>query len=139
MSRARPAFRTCDRTERFAAVGREQEGGATFGEFAEEVRRDGWSDVLFMPQYRDSLRFRILENLCDILADDPDHARGWVRWSDRVFYLTDEGVVRSLNEFWGPSIPGVVNQFVGLVNFMKNPNIRAFLRMALYETQEVVL
>jgi hypothetical protein len=48
-------------------------------------------------------------------------------------------VVRSLNEFWGPSIPGVVNQFVGLVNFMKNPNIRAFLRMALYETQEVVL
>jgi hypothetical protein len=55
-------------------VGREQQGGATFGEFAEEVRRDGWSDVLFMPQYRDSLRFRILENLCDILADDPDHA-----------------------------------------------------------------
>ena len=112
---------------------------ATFGEFAEEVRRDGWSDVLFMPQYRDSLRFRILENLCDILADDPDHARGWVRWSDRVFYLTDEGIVKSLNEFWGPRIPGVVNQFVGLVNFMKNPNIRACLRMALYETQEVVL
>ncbi len=62
---------------------------------------------------------------------------------ERPRFLSDffvfEGVVKSLNEFWGPRIPGVVNQVVGLVNFMKNPNIRAFLRMALYETQEVVL
>jgi hypothetical protein len=112
---------------------------ATFGEFAEEVRRDKWSDVLFMPQYRDSLRFRILENLCDILADDPDHALGWVRWSDRVFYLTDEGNVKSLKEFWGSRIPGVVNQFVALMKFIRNRNVRAALRMALYEGEEVVL
>jgi hypothetical protein len=112
---------------------------ASFSEFAEEIRKDGWSDVLFMPQYRDSLRFRILENLCDILADDPAHAMGWIRWSDRVFYLTDEGIVRSLKEFWGSRIPAVVNQFVGLMNFMRNSNIRAALRMALYEGEEVAL
>jgi hypothetical protein len=112
---------------------------ATFAEFAEEVRKDGWSDVLFMPQYRDSLRFRILENLCDIIANDPDHARGWTRWSDRVFYLTDEGVPKSMSEFWGSKIPRVVNRFVGLTTFVRNRNIREALRMALYEKEEVVL
>jgi hypothetical protein len=112
---------------------------ATFAEFAEEIRNDGWSDVLFMPQYRDSLRFRILENLCDIVADDPHHAMGWTCWSDRVFYRTDEGVVRSLRDFWGTRIPGVVGQFVGLMSFLRNQNIRAALRMALYERVEVAL
>lgn len=111
----------------------------TFGEFAEEVRRDGWSDVLFMPQYRDSLRFRVLENLCDIIADDPNHGMGWVRWSDRVFYVTDEGIVKSMTEFWGPRIPAVVNRFVDLMSFMKNRNVRAALRMALYEGEELAL
>jgi hypothetical protein len=35
----------------------------TFAEFAEEVRNDQWSDALFLPQYREPFRLRILENL----------------------------------------------------------------------------
>ncbi|MDQ1473519.1 MAG: phosphatidylinositol alpha 1,6-mannosyltransferase [Bryobacterales bacterium] len=69
------------------------------------------SDVLFMPQYQEPLRMRIIENMCDILQDDPNHGMGWVRWSDRVFYLTDTGVVKSLNELWDGGFPGIVNQF----------------------------
>jgi hypothetical protein len=64
---------------------------------------------------------------------------GWVQWSDRVFYITDEGDIKSMKEFWGSRIPGVVNQFVGLTNFMKNRNIRNALRMALYEGEKVAL
>ncbi len=50
---------------------------ATFGEFAGEVRRDGWA--MFSSCRNTAIRCasRILENLCDILADDPNHARGW--------------------------------------------------------------
>jgi hypothetical protein len=57
---------------------------ATFAEFVGEIRRYGWSDVLFMPQYREPFRLRILRNMCDILEDDPEHSLGWTRWCDRA-------------------------------------------------------
>jgi hypothetical protein len=108
----------------------------SFAEFVDEVRGDGWSDVLFMPQYREPLKMRILENMCDILEDDPNHGRGWVRWSDRVFYLTDEGQEKSLTVFWHGRYPGVVNRFVSLMGLVKHRHIRSALRLALGEKQE---
>jgi hypothetical protein len=111
----------------------------TFAEFVDEVRLDGWSDVLFMPQYREPLKMRILENMCGILEDDPQHALGWVRWSDRVFYRTDEGVDKSLSEFFKGKFPGVVNRFVGLMRLVKHRRVRSALRVALNEDQEFAL
>jgi hypothetical protein len=111
----------------------------TFGEFACEIREDGWSDVLFMPHYREPLRLRILENLCDILEDDPSHGLGWIRWSDRVFYVTDEGIVKSLAEFWGSRAPGVVSQFVGLMRLVRHRRVRSALRVALREASGMPL
>jgi hypothetical protein len=105
----------------------------TFAEFVEEVRRDGWSDILFMPQYREPLKMRILENMCDILEDDPHHGRGWVRWSDRVFYLSDEGDEKSLSVFWKGKYPGVVNRFVSLMGLVKHRRVRSALRVALWD------
>lgn len=110
---------------------------ATFAEFAEEIRRDGWSDILFMPQYREPFRLRILQNLCDILEDDPGHSLGWTKWSDRVFYLTDEGVEKSLHELWGKSFPSVVNQFVSLMSIVRHRHVRWALRFALTRTREL--
>lgn len=95
---------------------------ATFAEFAEEVRRDGWSDVLFMPAYREPFQLRILQNLCDILEDDPGHSLGWTRWSDRVFYLTDEGIV---------------HRFVSLMSLARHSHIQWALRFALTRQSEV--
>jgi len=111
----------------------------TFAEFVEEVRRDGWSDVLFMPQYREPLKLRILQNMCDILEDDDQHSMGWTRWSDRVFYLTDEGVEKSLNELWGDKFPAVVNRFVGLMGLVKHRRVLSALKLALTERQEFAL
>jgi hypothetical protein len=110
---------------------------ATFAEFVEEVRRDGWSDVLFMPEYRIPLKLRIMQNLCDILEDDPGHSLGWTKWSDRVFYLTDEGVEKSLNELWGKNFPPVVNRFVSLMSLAGHSHIRWALRFALARASEV--
>ncbi len=110
---------------------------ATFAGFAEEVRRDGWSDVLFMPGYREPFQLRILQNLCDILEDDPGHSLGWTRWSDRVFYLTDEGIVKSLNELWGKNFPSVVNRFVSLMSLARHSRVQWALRFALTRASEV--
>ncbi len=108
----------------------------TFAEFAAEVRCDGWSDVLLMPRYREPLRLRILENMCDIIEDDPNHALGWVRWSDRVFYLTDEGIEKSLTEFFSGKFPSVINRFVSLMRLAKHRRVRSALRFALDEKRE---
>ncbi len=112
---------------------------ATFAEFVEEVRRDGWSDVLFLPQYREQLKLRIIQNICDILEDDPEHSLGWVRWSDRVFYRTDEGAVKSLAQLWGGNFPSVVNRFVGLMSLARHRHVKSALRLALAPRQEFAL
>jgi len=109
---------------------------ATFAEFAEEVRRDGWSDVLFMPGYREPLQLRIMQNLCDILEDDPGHSLGWTKWSDRVFYLTDEGIEKSLNELWGKNFPSVVSRFVSLMSLARHSHIQWVLRFAFTRARE---
>ena len=111
----------------------------TFAEFVEEVRRDGWSDVLFMPQYREPFKLRIVQNMCDILEDDPRHSLGWTRWSDRVFYLTDEGDDKCLTLLWGKNFPSVVNQFVGLMCLAKHRRVLSALRFALMQEQEFAL
>jgi hypothetical protein len=109
---------------------------SSFAEFAAEVRSDRWSDVLLMQQYREPLKMRILDNMCDILQNDPNHAKGWVHWSQRVFYLTDEGIAKSLDEFFGGKFPAVVNRFVSLMQLMKHRRVRSALRVALNDRQE---
>jgi hypothetical protein len=108
---------------------------ATFAEFVSEVR-EGQSEVLFLPQYREPLKMRILENLVDILENDPQHGMGWVRWSDRVFYLTDEGIIKSLSEHWRGEYPAVVSRFVALVPLVKYRRVRWALRYALSDRRE---
>lgn len=106
----------------------------TFAEFVTEVRRDGQSEVLFMPHYRETLKMRILENMCDIIEDDPKHALGWVKWSDRVFFRNDDGNVLSLTEFFaGKGYPGVINRFVSLMALARHRRVRKVIRMALHE------
>jgi hypothetical protein len=109
----------------------------TFPEFVEEVRKDGWSDVLFMGQYREALKLRIVQNMCDILEDDPRHSLGWTKWSDRVFYLTDEGIDKSVNELWGKRFPPVVNHFVSLMSLARHSHIQWVLRCAFAREQEI--
>lgn len=111
----------------------------SFPEFVDDIRREGWSDVLFLPQYREPLRMRILQNMCSILEDDPSHALGWTRWSDRVFYLTDEGDEKPLTKLWNGSAPRVVNRFVGLVSLLRHKPVQSALRRALMDNQEFAL
>ena len=111
----------------------------TFAEFVGEVRSDGWSDVLFLPQYREPFRLRILENLFQILQDDPQHSMGWIHWSDRVFYRNHHGVVKSVAEIWGNHPPAVVRHFVRLMMLFGHSRVRLALRFALAETEEFAL
>lgn len=56
----------------------------TFSEFVTEIR-DGYLNVLFMPQYRQAPGARIMHMVIDIMSNHPGHPLGWTSWSDRVF------------------------------------------------------
>ena len=111
----------------------------SFSEFVEEIRHDGWSDVLFMSHYREPFKLRIVQNLCDILENDERHSLGWRHWSDRVFYLADDGSTRSVRQLWGSNFPSVINRFVGLMDLARHPRVRSALRFAFTEHQEFAL
>lgn len=58
---------------------------STFAEFVHEVRYERLSHVVFMPQYREPLKLRILQTVIDVLREYPENPEGRRLWSDRVF------------------------------------------------------
>jgi hypothetical protein len=111
---------------------------ATFAEFVSEIRHDRMSDVMFMPQYREPLRLRIVESMWDIVRDYPERAIGRRRWSDRVFYRFDDGLVQALSTIWPSTEPWPVRYFLRGLRLAKNNGLRGALRIAL-PAQEVSL
>jgi hypothetical protein len=109
----------------------------TLVEFVSEVRDDGFSDILFMPQYREPLRLRMIDTMCDIVRDYPDLPAGRRRWCDRVFYRDDDGVVKPLAAFWQGNEPWPVKFFLGGLRTLRSRQMRAALRFALADPQEV--
>jgi len=110
----------------------------TFAEFVAELREEGISDILFMPQYREPLRVRMIETMCDIVREYPDRPNGR-RWSDRVFYKNHDGTVKPLSAFWQGDEPWPVKCFLGALRAVTSRQVRAALRLALADPQEVPL
>jgi len=109
---------------------------ANWNGFVEEIRYRRESHVLFMPQYRRPFRLRILSNLIDILQDHPAHAFGWKRWSERAFYRTPDGDVRSLAAFWTDGEPGVIRAFLLALQMARTTGNFVPIRMASNLLQE---
>jgi hypothetical protein len=76
----------------------------SFSEFVEEVRRDGCTRPVFLPQYSAPRAWRVAQTVWDVLRND-QHALAVTRWSDRVFYRCDDGVARSLTSLFQHAAP----------------------------------
>jgi hypothetical protein len=111
---------------------------ADFAEFAEEIRA-GWSNVFVLRHYQEPYALRITHNMMDVLRTYEQHANGWRLWSDRVFYLCDDGCTRSLTELFGDRTPPAVALFVGAMQFASEPWIRRLLRGAFAGAEEMTL
>ena len=112
---------------------------ATFPEFVDEIRSDSWSDILFMPHYRENFKVRIIQNMCEVLREDQDHSLGWAKWSDRIFYICDDGKERSLNTLFADKVPAVIDHFIGLMSLVEEGWLRSALRFALPRKEEPAL
>src|SRR4051794_9846549 len=81
--------------------------GSTFGEFTEEIR-SGLSQVVFMPQYKESVRWRTMQTVVDILRDYPGNLEGRRSWPQRVYRRQPSGDPVPISSIWpngdGPKV-----------------------------------
>jgi len=70
---------------------------ATFSEFVAEIRLDGVSEIVVMPNYQQPFGLRMMQVAWDVLGDYPGHPCISAHWADRVFFECHDGVVRPLS------------------------------------------
>jgi hypothetical protein len=110
---------------------------STFEEFVKEIRK-GESHVLITEQYMEPFTLRILQNIEEILSDQPNHALGWRRWSDRTFYQYDDGEIRPLSNSWSRE-PLAVTIFVRGLQLLRQPPLKRAFRFAIARRNEAIL
>jgi hypothetical protein len=105
-----------------------------FAGFVEEVRYARRSHVVFMPQYREPLKLRVLQTMVDVVRHYPENTFGRRQWSDRVFYRDPaSGNTLPLSVIWPDGGPAIVRQFIRAMQFLGWRGVQQALRLALEE------
>jgi hypothetical protein len=106
--------------------------GRSLVDFIHEVRYHRFSHTVFMPQYREPLRLRILQTIVDVVRDYPENFEGRRRWLDRVFFCpSDKLDPIPLASIWKTGGPLVVRHFIGAMRLIERRSVRSALRIAL--------
>jgi len=103
---------------------------ASFAEFVAEVREDGRSDVLLMPEYHESRVLRTLEVVADVLRHYPNHPQGQFLWTNRVFIDTENRGARPLSDYWKRGGPVWVRAALWGLRAVGSQRVKPALRMA---------
>jgi hypothetical protein len=103
----------------------------TFAEFAAEIRDGAPTHTVYMPQYDEPIRVRILQVMSDVLRTYDNFESGRRRWSDRIFFLCEDATVKRLSDVWTGNGPDIVGQFVAAMRLMESRHFRAVLKLTL--------
>jgi hypothetical protein len=104
---------------------------ASFTEFVHEVRRERKSNVLFMPQYAEPWKHRILQSTMDAIRSYPDFPQGSRQWDDRVYHPDANGVIRPLSEIWPKGrAPLAIGWVIAMVQLLGKGPVSDGLRLA---------
>jgi len=113
---------------------------ASFTEFVHEIRREKNSNILFMPQYAEPWKHRILRSTIDAIRHYPDFPIGSRTWDERVYHPDANGVVRPLSELWPDgNAPAYMRWGIALVLLMGSAPVSSGLRMAWSESHQLRL
>lgn len=112
----------------------------TFTDFVHEVRYEGRSHVLFMPQYTEPRKHRVLQTTLDAIRTYPDFPKGSRSWDERVFHPDSDGVIRPLCELWpyDGSVPRYIHYIVGMIKMLGSWPVSSSLRLAWSESRELL-
>ena len=113
---------------------------ASFTEFVHEVRRQKKSHVLFMPQYAEPWKHRILQSTIDAIRYYPEFPIGSRSWDERVYHPDKNGVTRPLSQIWPDgSAPRIMTVIIAMVQLMGRGLVSGGLRMAWNESHQMRL
>jgi hypothetical protein len=102
----------------------------SFSEFVHQVRTEQRTHVLFMPQYAEPLKLRIIQGLLDVIREYPEYADGSRHWDERVFHPDRNGVVRPLAAIWKHP-PGFIENILGVFRLLEVHPVRNAVQFAL--------
>jgi hypothetical protein len=112
----------------------------SFTEFVHEIRRQKQSNILFMPQYAEPWKHRILQSAIDAIRHYPEFPQGSRTWDERVYHPDMNGVVRPLSELWPDGhAPSVMRVCIGAVQLMGRGLVSGGLRLAWNESHQLRL
>jgi hypothetical protein len=111
---------------------------SSFTEFVHEVRRERQSHVLFMPQYAEPWKHRILQSTLDAIRDYPHFPEGSRRWDERVYHPDADGVMQPMTRLWTTGkAPAFFLWTLALVRVMGAAPVSSGLRMAWDDSGEM--
>jgi hypothetical protein len=103
----------------------------SFTAFVYEVRRERESHVLFMPQYAEPWKHRILNSTLAAIRNYPEFPEGSKRWDERVYHPDAEGKIQPLSELWpGGLVPVYLTTVLTAVKLMGAAPLSGGLRLA---------
>jgi len=112
----------------------------TFTEFVHEIRNEKLSKILFLPQYAEPWKHRILRSAIDVIRDYPEFPLGSRTWDERVYHPNAKGVDTPLSELWpSGSAPWQMTWSLAVVKLLGRRPVSSGLRMAWSESNELRL
>jgi hypothetical protein len=110
----------------------------SFNEFVHEVRRERESHVLFMPQYAEPWKHRILQSTLDAIRDYPHFPEGSRLWDERVYHPDAEGTIQPMTQLWTTGkAPAFFRAVLMVVRMMGAGPVSNGLRMAWNDSGEM--
>jgi len=110
----------------------------SFTEFVQEIRRKGVSNVLFMPQYAEPWKHRLLQSTLDAIRDYPDFPQGSRTWDERAYHPDANGIMRPLKEIWPHGrTPFSIHWTIKAVQMLGNGPLSGGLRVAWNEDSQL--
>jgi hypothetical protein len=110
----------------------------SFTEFVHEVRRERQSHVLFMPQYAEPWKHRILQSTLAAIRNYPDFPEGSRSWDERVYHPDANGVMQPLTQLWTTGkAPAFCLAALSMVRMMGAGPVSSGLRLAWNDSGEM--
>ncbi len=110
----------------------------SFNEFVHEVRNEGRSHVLFMPQYAQPWKHRIMQSTVDAVRNYPDFPQGSRRWDERVYHPDANGIPRPVSALWPAGhAPFALRFSIQCVRLMSCAPFSGSLRLAWNESRQL--
>lgn len=109
-----------------------------FSEFVGEIRYDKYSRIIIKPEYQDSLLYRQIRSISQIVKNYPEFPSARQNWLDRVQFdsLDGQGFL-PMSDHWKDGVPFWLRLTIIAIHTLKNPAFLPIFRLIDKKTEVV--